>query len=336
MHNLLKEALLPYSRGKESLTIEKKLNSWSNDLHFKIWADGKAYSARFLKDNRSPNNVFGEMNADILYEQTELCRYLVDQQIPFMKLVPDIEGQPFTRIKWHDENYYFILFEWIDGQHIIHGDENIAREFGKTARGFHDVSSAFISTVFTKKSHLVGYEEFIGKLREKIHTSNISTKNIKMVDQYLSVAEEHIELARNEKMDFIIQSDLNPLNVLWDENRNVAGIVDFESIGYDDRIEGLAWLIKWYSRYEGIHSSEMSPALAKAFLQGYGAADFLEEKDFSRLASLVWLSGCMNWNFVKDTASIFETNDSELLKSHIDFYKQRGEKLLSLIPKALL
>jgi len=44
----------------------------------------------------------------------------------------------------------------------------------------------------------------------------------------------------------------------------------------------------------------------------------------------------MNWNFVKDTAAKLETNDCELIKSHIDFYKQRGEKLLALIPKALL
>jgi Ser/Thr protein kinase RdoA (MazF antagonist) len=335
MYNLLKEALLSYSLGKESLTIENELKSWSNDLHFKIWTDGKAYSARFLKEDRSPNNVFGEMNAEILYEQTEFCRYLVDQQIPFMKLVPETEGQPFTEIKWQNENFYFILFEWIDGQHITHGDENIAREFGKTARKFHDVSSVFTSSLFKKKSHLVGYEAFIGKLRNKILTSNISSENKKIVDEYLSVAKGQIELARTEKMDFIIQSDLNPLNVLWDEKRNVTGIVDFESIGYDDRIEGLAWLIKWYSRTEGIHSSEMSPALAEAFLQGYGAPDFLEEKDYSRLASLVWLSGCMNWNFVEDTASILETNDRELLKSHIDFYKQRGEKLRLLIPKAL-
>lgn len=336
MRNLLKKALLPYSLGKESLIIEKEIKSWSNDLHFKIRADGRAFSARFLKEDRSPNNVFGEMIADILYKQTEFCRYLVDQQIPFMKLVSDSEGNPFTEIKWVYENHYFILFEWIEGKHITHCDKCISHEFGHTARRFHDVSSNFTNTVFTKKSHLVGYEEFIGKLRDKIRTSNISANNITMVDQYISVAEEHIELARTEEMDFIIQSDLNPLNVLWDEKRNVIGIVDFESIGYDDRIEGLAWLIKWYSRTEGIHSSEVSPVLAEAFLQGYGAADFLDENDYSRLASLVWLSGCMNWNFVKDTVSILENNDRELLKSHIDFYKQRGEKLLSLIPKALL
>lgn len=336
MYKLLKEAIFPYSLGRESLIIETKLKSWSNDLHFKILADGRAYSARFLKDDRSPNNVFGEMSADILYEQTEFCRYLIDQQIPFMKVVSDTEGNPFTEIKVDDKNYYFILFEWIEGKHILHGNEYTSRVFGLTAREFHDVSSNFASTVFTKKSHLVGYEKFIGKLRGKIRTSNISTKNLTLVDQYLRIAEEHIELARTEKMDFIIQSDLNPLNVIWNENRNVTGIVDFESIGYNDRIEGLAWLTKWYSRTDGIHSSEMSPVLAEAFLQGYGAADFLEEKSFSRLASLVWLSGCMNWNFVKDTASILETANSELLISHIDFYKQRGENLLSLIPKALL
>ncbi|MEK1830292.1 phosphotransferase [Priestia megaterium] len=72
-----------------------------------------------------------------------------------------------------------------------------------------------------------------------------------------------------------MQSDLNPLNILWDETDSITGIIDFEHIGYTDRIEGIAWLIKWYSRTQGIGNNEVSPRLAQSLLKGYGMRSFL-------------------------------------------------------------
>jgi Ser/Thr protein kinase RdoA (MazF antagonist) len=190
-------------------------------------------------------------------------------------------------IEWENECYRFILFEWVEGQHITHFDENISEEFGRFARKFHDISSEFNSSVFVKKSHLVGYVEFISQVRDYVKSSEISALNVKIIEDYLQSAVVHIETGRSDCMDYIIQSDLNPLNVLWNEKKQVIGIVDFESIGYGDRIEGLAWLIKWYSRTEGRYSLERSAAVARAFLKGYKAADFLEDNSLTRLASLV-------------------------------------------------
>lgn len=329
---VLKEVLTQYTIGISSLSIEKELTSWSNDLHFKIVADGKAYSARFLKEDRSPNNVFGVMNAEILLEQTRFCQFLTDRQIPFMKLVPSANGKPFTEVEWNQECYYFILFEWLDGVHITRGNEKVSYEFGKMAREFHDLGGSFESDIFTKKSHLIGYGEFIEQVRCHVHSIDISMENGNLLNQYLDIARAHIESAQTENMDYIIQSDLNPLNVLWDNNGNVAGIVDFESIGYGDRVEGLAWLVKWYSRTEGIHAKDFSAELAREFLRGYRAHEFLRnEKEYHRLSSLIWLSGCINWNFVKGITSM-NVKDENLLKSHLDQYIKRGQQLLSLIP----
>lgn len=335
MYRLIKRALEPYSLGNESLFIEKELHkgSWNSDLHYKIAADGKPFSARFIKNNRSPHSVFGEISNDTLFEQTKFCRFLVNNQVPFMHLFPVSEDLPFTTIKWENEIYRFILFEWIEGQHITHCDEYIAGEFGKMARKFHDTSSLYKSSVFQKQSQLVGYSHFVDNLRNKVKASYLSLDKLKMVYEYLELTEYHMENARTKHYDFIIQSDLNPLNVIWDKNRIINGIVDFESIGYSDRLEGLAWLIKWYSRTNGIASTEMSPIVANAFLNGYKINDFLCENDIDRLSSLIWLSGCINWNFVRNTTQILETNNEEKLQRHFDAYKQRGEKLLSLIPK---
>lgn len=337
MYQLLKKALEPYSLGNESLFIEKELHkgSWNSDLHYKIIADGKSFSARFISNNRSPNNAFGEISNNALIEQTSFCRFLVNNQIPFMQLLPALEDIPFTTIEWENGIYRFILFEWIEGQHLTHCDEYIAEKFGKMARKIHDISSLYKSksSVFPKKSQLVGYSQFVDNLRNKLKSTYISLNNLKMFDEYLETTEYHIENARTKHYDFIIQSDLNPLNIIWDKSKKIKGIVDFESIGYSDRIEGLAWLIKWYSRTNGIASTEMSPIVANAFINGYKINDFLCKNDIGRLSSLIWLSGCINWNFVINTTKILETNNEEILREHIEAYKQRGEKLLKLIPK---
>lgn len=334
MYQLIKKALEPYSLGNKSLIIEKELHigSWNNDLHYKIVADGKNFSARFIKKERSTHTVFGEISNNILFEQTKFCRFLINNEVPFMHLFPVSVDLPFTTIEIENESYRFILFEWIEGEHITHCDEYIAEEFGKMARKFHDISSLYKSSAFSKQSQLVGYSQFVDNLRNKVEKSYISLENFKMVDNYLETTEYHIENAKTKQFDFIIQSDLNPLNIIWDKNRKIKGIVDFESIGYSDRIEGLAWLIKWYSRTNGISSNEISPIVANAFIKGYKIDDFLCENDFDRLSSLIWLAGCINWNFVRKTINILETNNEEILKNHLDAYKQRGEKLLKLIP----
>ncbi len=335
MYQLIKKALEPYSLGNKSLFIEKELHkgSWNSDLHYKVVADGKPFSARFIMNNRSPNNVFGKISNDTLFEQTNFCEFLVNNQVPFMQLLPVSEDLPFTTLEWKNEIYRFILFEWIEGQHITHCDEYIAEEFGKMARKFHDISSLYKSSVFQKQSQLAGYSQFVEYVRNKVRVSYIPLDSLKMVDEYLETTEYHIENARTKHFDFIIQSDLNPLNIIWDKNKKIKGIVDFESIGYSDRTEGLAWLIKWYSRTNGIVSNEMSPIVAKAFVKGYKINDFLCENDINRLSSLIWLSGCINWNFVRKTIKILETNNEEILKKHFDTYKHRGERLLSLLPK---
>jgi Ser/Thr protein kinase RdoA (MazF antagonist) len=333
MYQLVEKALKPYSIETESLFIEKELHidSWHNDLHFKILVDGKRYSARFIKSNRSSNMVFGEISNEVLVEQTKFCKYLVDHHIPFMKLVPVSDGVPFHTVEWEGESYRFTLFQWIEGQHITHCDGYIAEEFGKMARRFHDVSSGYDCSVFPKTSHLVGYRQFVDQLRDKVRSMDISWDLVEMVKEYLKVTEGHLEKASTQSYDFIIQSDLNPLNIIWNDDKKVIGIVDFESIGYTDRIEGLAWLIKWYSRTRGINSSELSSTVVHSFLKGYRADDFVRTHNFDRMSSLIWLSGCINWNFVKKTIQLLETKDKDVLREHFESYYHRGEKLLGLL-----
>lgn len=332
MQQFFKTILPSYDIRAASLHIEKELHtkSWHHDLHYKIRADGVAYSARLIRKNRSPHEAFGILNEKIIEEQIRFITFLNEQNIPFMKMKLTADQKPYIYVSFKNKVYLFVLFQWMDGKHITCCDEKVAKIFGQKAREILEVSSRFHSPVFKKTSHLNGYTQFIELIREK--TTSLSEPLNQRIETYLEKAECFIKHSYPPNgYEFIVQSDLNPLNILWDEENLVAGIVDFESIGYTDRIEGLAWLIKWYSRTEGIHSHEMSPAVAKAFLQGYRYDHHLKFEEMTRLSSLLWLTGCLNWNFVKKTIELLEKGQSSPLDEHLKVYERRGEQLRGLL-----
>ncbi|EEL60120.1 phosphotransferase [Bacillus toyonensis] len=324
MKHIIKGVLINYFKEIHSLLVEEELHkdSWHTDLHYKIVVNGKRYSARFMNSKRTINPAFGALSNEQLIEQVRYTYYLREQGIPFMQMNKNKTGESFTCVTWNDEQYRFVLSNWIEGKHITHCTEAIAKAFGMEARKIHDISSPFQSSIFQKKSHLDGYTEFIKVLENK---GNVC----KEVREYIDFAKYHIECAYASELEFIVQTDLNPLNVLWDSNQQVKGIVDFESISYVDRIEGLSFLIKWYSRTEGIQSHEVSPSVASAFLEGYKASNIVTSNDYKRLSSLLWLSGSLNWNFVKKTLSVI--SDERELEEHLEVYRVRGERLSSLL-----
>lgn len=325
MKHIIRNVVMNYFEEIHSLAVEEELHkdSWNTDLHYKIMVNGKRYSARFMNRKRTINPAFGALSNEQLIEQVRFTYYLREHGIPFMQINKNTSGESFTLVTWNnDEQYRFVLSNWIEGEHITHCTEAIAKAFGKEARKIHDISCAFQSSIFQKNSHLDGYAQFINMLESKASAC-------KELREYIELAKYHIECAYASELEFIVQTDLNPLNVLWDSNQQVKGIVDFESISYVDRIEGLSFLIKWYSRTEGIHSHEVSPSIASAFLEGYKAHDILTINDYKRLSSLLWLSGSLNWNFVKKTLRVI--SDERELEEHLEVYRVRGERLSSLL-----
>ncbi|MGG0079520.1 phosphotransferase [Bacillus wiedmannii] len=324
MKHITKDVLMNYFKEIYSLAVEEELhnNSWNTDLHYKIMVNGKRYSVRFINSKRTINPAFGALSNEQLIEQVRFTHYLREHGIPFMQINKNRAGESFTFVTWNDEQYRFVLSIWIEGEHITHCTETIAKAFGKEARKIHDISCAFQSSIFQKKSHLDGYVEFINMLESKASACE-------ELREYIDLAKYHIECAYTSELEFIVQTDLNPLNVLWDSSEQVKGIVDFESISYVDRIEGVSFLIKWYSRTEGIQSHEVCSSVASAFLEGYKAHNILTSNDYKRLYSLLWLSGSLNWNFVKKTLSVI--SDERELEKHLEVYRVRGERLSSLL-----
>ncbi|QCY62248.1 MULTISPECIES: phosphotransferase enzyme family protein [Bacillus] len=324
MKRIIRNVVINYFKEIHPLIVEAELhkNSWHTDLHYKIIVNGDRYSARFMNGDRTTNPAFGTLSNEQLKEQVRFTYYLREHGIPFMQIKENRAGGSFTFVTWNDEQYRFVLSTWIEGEHITHCTETMAEIFGKEARNIHDISSTFQNSTFQKKSHLDGYGEFIKLLENKGGTC-------KELRGYIELAKCHIECAYTNNLEFIVQTDLNPLNVLWGSSQKVKGIVDFESISYVDRVEGLAFLIKWYSRTEGMESHVVCPKVARAFLEGYGANNILTLNEYERLSSLLWLSGSLNWNFVKKTMNLM--GDESALVEHLRVYKGRGERLSSLL-----
>lgn len=330
---LLQMAVKHYGLNPSSLVVEKELQllSWHGDLHFKIYVDKKAYSARFIGNKRYETDVFIKLSNEVLTEQIRYCNYLLDSGIPFMKHVPTAIGEPFTRICSEEKEWRFVLFEWINGEHLTHCTEAIARTFGAFARKIHNLSSTFETDVFPKESHSKGHESFYNLLCAHADSTKFSLSTSDLLTKYIKEIEYHKDKAKTDSYDYFVQTDLNPLNILWNPYEEIIGVVDFESITYTDRAEGLAWLVKWYSRTDGIASHQMSPLLAKAVLEGYCAEEILSPRNLDRLPSLLWLTGCLNWNFASKTIELIKNKEEALLKEHLLKYFKRGEILVSLL-----
>ncbi|WP_411346226.1 phosphotransferase enzyme family protein [Paenibacillus sp. WLX1005] len=328
---ILQTALKDYTLDLTNLKIVKELHSsnWHGDLHFQIYIDHRYYAARFVGTQRYETDAFIKLSDEVLHEQMRFCNFLIDAEIPFMKPVATIHGDFFVVVAIGGEIWRFLLFEWMEGQHITHGDTAVSRAFGVFTRKLYHVSTAFETSRFPRQSHVQGYTEFYNKMIQCADAHVLLTNEL--LKKYMHQVEYHLEQASTHVYEFIVQSDLNPLNILWDDHKQITGIVDFESITYTDRLEGLAWLIKWYSRIDGIGAHMMSPVLAQSFLQGYGADNMLTSNDRLRLRSLTWLTGCLNWNFTQKTLELIKTEQEDMLKVHLTHYSKRGEQLLALI-----
>ena len=175
MKHIIRNVVMNYFEEIHSLAVEEELHkdSWNTDLHYKIMVNGKRYSARFINSKRTINPAFGALSNEQLMEQVRFTYYVREHEIPFMQINKNRAGEPFTLVAWDYEQYRFVLSNWIEGEHITHFTENIAKAFGKEARKIHDISCAFQSSIFQKKSHLDGYVEFLKMLESKgAHAKN--------------------------------------------------------------------------------------------------------------------------------------------------------------------
>lgn len=309
------------------------------DKHYKILIDGQSYSIRLLPEQRYAESALSYSTPDLLTEQLRYTDYLRAHDIPFMERVQPIHEGLFTTIRDSTgQEWTCCLFHWLDGHHVTANTMHSASQIGTLARQVHDLSRNYQAFHFPYVDHTIAYQRWFHDLQELSFSSMPESVRDSFQD-YLSLAQQHIDVARHRNHSFtqpVISTDLNSLNVLWDTTQQIVGIVDHEHIGATDRVQDLAWLIKWYTRTEGIDSHEVSGHLAKTVLAHYNSPTVLVPDEDPRLAALLWLSGCFNLHFVEQTTHLLQeagqhSEQYNPLQLHLETYRLRGERLTGLL-----
>ena len=339
---LIKLAVLSYSFDFQSLEVDPgSLTTYGKhgDVHFKILINGHPYSIRLLPEQRYTGSDLSYSTSDTLALQLRYTDYLRTQGIPFMERVKPEQDTFFTTITDPDgQNWTCCLFRWMDGHHVTANTIQTAARLGALARQLHDVSLHQQEIRFPYIDHTVAYQRWLGDL-QLLSISRMPEPVRNSLQKYLNLAQQHLNTAQHHQspsVQPVISTDLNSLNVLWDSDQQIVGIVDHEHIGATDRVQDLAWLIKWYARTEGINSHDVSGRFAKTLLDHYNSPTVLVPEDDPRLAALLWLSGCMNLHFVERTKQLaFDAENNptgyDQFQLHLQTYRARGEQLSRLL-----
>ena len=342
IYDLIHKALGHYGLVFQSLKVDSDtLTAYGQhgDLHYKILIDERPYSIRLLPEQRYANSELSQSTPDLLTKQLRYTDYLRVNGIPFMERVKLEPDALFTTITdSNGQKWTCCLFHWMDGQHVTANTVHTAARMGTLARQLHDVSLHQHDICFPYIDHTVAYQRWLGDL-QRLSISQMPEPVRNSLQEYLSLAQQHLDTARHQQsssLQPVISTDLNSLNILWNQDQQVVGIVDHEHIGATDRVQDLAWLIKWYARTESIESHTVSGRLAKTLLTHYNSPTMLVPEKDPRLASLLWLSGCFNLHFVERTKQLAFDADNipggyEQFLRHLQTYRLRGERLSGLL-----
>lgn len=339
---LINQAVMSYGLDFQSLEIEPvsfTIYGKHGDLHYKILVDERPYSIRLLPKKRYVNSDLSQSTPDLLTKQLRYTDYLRANGIPFMKRVKPTDEALFTTIMDSiGQEWTCCLFHWIDGHHVTANTEQTAARMGQLARQLHDVSLHEQEIRFPFIDHTVAYQRWLSDI-QRLSISRMPEPVRNSLQEYLSLAQQHLDTAQHHQSSSfqpVISTDLNSLNVLWDSNQQIVGIVDHEHIGATDRVQDLAWLIKWYARTQGIDSHDVSGRFAKSLLAHYNSPTVLVPEEDPRLASLLWLSGCFNLHFVERTKHLLQEagqhpEQYNPLQLHLQTYRLRNERLSGLL-----
>ena len=70
-----------------------------------------------------------------------------------MQINKNRAGEPFTLVAWNEEQYRFVLSNWIEGEHITHCTEAIAKPLERNQERFMTYLAHFKARFF-KRNHI--------------------------------------------------------------------------------------------------------------------------------------------------------------------------------------
>ncbi|WP_129690999.1 hypothetical protein [Gottfriedia acidiceleris] len=98
----------------------------------------------------------------------------------------------------------------------------------------------FLSVLIDNRTYRFILFKWIDRIHISTFNDSIAEVDGEMEAKFHSTSAEYAK-AHTSQFDFIIQSDMNPLNIIWSkDDLCIKGIIDFESITYVDRTRGIS------------------------------------------------------------------------------------------------
>ena len=203
-------------KNKKIKNINQISTGWTN-IVFEVETDDKNYFFRFPRDEFWARTIIKDYEfANYIYKKTEF-------NTSNLKLYYD-DGRAYSV---HEKITGIPLAKKMNSltQNEI---ENIANDIAK----------------FMYELHNINYDE-----KEVFNTKNIGLKLTEFLNEllFLHVSEKDREFWQIDKIDYkcenLVHGDLNPSNVLLDENNRVTAIIDFGFGGFGDKYDDISRII---------------------------------------------------------------------------------------------
>lgn len=215
------------------LTINATELKGYDELNFLLQsAEGNRFIGKVASENHNPN---------FLDAQVKILQHLAQSEsaVYFQKVVPNLDGQEITVLKFNNNTYYLRILTWLEGILWIQQQEftedlfhSLGTFLGRMDKSLKDFSHPALHR---------DYEWDVTHAPDaEYHLKYISDPEKRRIVSYflMQFREEVIPLLPRLRKAYI-HSDANDYNLLIKDNR-VSGLIDFGDMVYSHLINNLA------------------------------------------------------------------------------------------------
>ncbi|KKT36360.1 MAG: Homoserine kinase [Candidatus Collierbacteria bacterium GW2011_GWB1_44_35] len=242
--------------------------------------------------------LFGNLNVQIGHDIWELCEYE--------------EGQDFNPEKKRPEQVFY----------------DTGLFLGQVHRVFESYHSENLSTPDSILLHFPDSPAHIFELLSEYYQSRVGQEWQKILEEKISIAE-----SLKEYNDFstlpqqIVHGDFYPRNLLYDEEMNIKGLIDYAQAGIYYRCYEVIRAAIQTNKYLGF--IELKPEYLSHFLEGYSKSVELTKDEAEMMLSLYIFIQASDISFFKTDIVL---GDNSALK---DYATYRHKSLVSLTQNSL-
>ncbi len=243
----------------------------------------KALNPEIMKRSTAMDNyIFSEKAANLAHENGINALPAIVSKGSFMH---EVDGQ------------YYLLFPWVEGRPLAHGviDLECCQIIGKNLARIHrtDFSALLDGDVREEEWHPIA-EDWAGYAdqgaEQDMEWSSLLLMNLGNLRAWEDRVNTSLKLLLNNRV--ISHRDLDPKNVLWDDNR-VPVFIDWEAAGLINRVQELLEVAMYWSASDtGLPDKESFLALIAAYLHQGGTIHnhWLDALNAGFQGKLEWLA----------------------------------------------